>query len=139
MDLYQILEVFPSASDQDVKKAFRKMAKKYHPDVYKGINKEHIKKILEAYNLLKNPAKRTEYDKHLRLKNMKSNPDYKEYERKMKESGQEFSHEMYEEMKKQAQKEKTVREQVDPEFEEAFKKLNLNRLFQEFQARPMRS
>jgi len=46
---------------------------------------------------------------------------------------------MYEEMKKRAAQEKTVRETVDPEFEAAFKKLNLNRLFAEFNARPMRS
>lgn len=57
----------------------------------------------------------------------------------MREEGKDFSHEMYEEMKKQAQKEKTVRETVDPEFEVAFRKLNLNRLFNEFNARPMRS
>jgi hypothetical protein len=43
---------------------------------------------------------------------------------------------MYEEMKRQ---QTTVRDKVDPEFEAAFRKLNLNRLFQEFNARPMRS
>jgi hypothetical protein len=57
----------------------------------------------------------------------------------MKAEGKEFSHEMYEEMKRRASQEKTVRETVDPEFEAAFKKLNLNRLFAEFNARPMRS
>lgn len=57
----------------------------------------------------------------------------------MKAEGKEWSHDMYEEMKKQASKEKTIRDQVDPEFEAAFRKLNLNRLFEEFNARPMRS
>ena len=46
---------------------------------------------------------------------------------------------MYEEMKKQAQKEKTIREEIDPEFEEAFKKLNLNKMYNEFMARPIRN
>ena len=66
MDYYQILESSSTASDPDLKKAFFKLAKKYHPDVYKGPsqNKDHIKKILEAYNTLKNPLKRAEYDKH---------------------------------------------------------------------------
>jgi RecA-family ATPase len=57
----------------------------------------------------------------------------------MRAEGKEWSHEMYEEMKRQASKEKTIRDQVDPEFEAAFRKLNLNRLFEEFNARPMRS
>ena len=46
---------------------------------------------------------------------------------------------MYEEMKRKSQQEKTVRDKVDPEFEEAFRKLNLNRLFQEFIATPIRN
>ena len=46
---------------------------------------------------------------------------------------------MYEEMKKQAAKEKTIREEIDPEFVEAFKKLNLNKLYDEFLSRPIRN
>ena len=53
-----------------------KLAKRYHPDVYKGSNKEHFKKVLEAYNVLKNPAKRADYDKHSRIKSMRGNKDY---------------------------------------------------------------
>lgn len=65
MDYYQILEVLPTADEKDIKKSFLKLAKKYHPDVYKeGPNKEHFKKVLEAYNTLKNPVKRSDYDKH---------------------------------------------------------------------------
>jgi len=41
-----------------------KLAKKYHPDVYKGENKDHFKRINEAYNTLKNPLKRKDYDQH---------------------------------------------------------------------------
>ena len=52
--------------------------------------------------------------------------------------GSDFSHDDYEQMKQSAQK-KTIREEIDPEFQDAFKKLNLNRLYQEFLARPMRS
>ena len=76
MDHYALLETLPTASEAELKKAFLKLAKKYHPDVYKGQNKEHFKKVLEAYNVLKNPLKRSEYDKHSRIKSMKGNKDY---------------------------------------------------------------
>jgi curved DNA-binding protein len=76
MDHYQLLEVSISASDVELKKAFLKLAKKYHPDVYKGANKEHFKKVLDAYNILKNPVKRAEYDKHSKIKAMKGNREY---------------------------------------------------------------
>ena len=103
MDHYQLLEVVPSVPDTDLKKAFLKLAKKYHPDVYKGFNKDHFKRVLEAYNVLKNPLKRADYDKHSRIKSMKGNKDYQDYERKMRESGQDFSHEAYEEMRKKSE------------------------------------
>lgn len=139
MDFYQILEVSLNATDPEIRKSFIKLAKRYHPDVYKGSNKDHFKKVLDAYNTLKNPIKRSDYDKHSRIKAMKGNKEYQAYERKMHDEGKGFSHEMYEEMKKQAGQEKTVRDTIDPESEAAFRKLNLNRLFNEFNARPMRS
>ena len=54
MDYYQILEVLPTANEAQMKKSYLKLAKKYHPDVYKGVNPEHFKKVLEAYSTLKN-------------------------------------------------------------------------------------
>jgi DnaJ-class molecular chaperone len=45
------------------------MAKKYHPDVYKStVNQDHFKKVNEAFTTLKNPLKRSDYDKKLRIK-----------------------------------------------------------------------
>lgn len=46
---------------------------------------------------------------------------------------------MYEEMKKASQAERAIREEQDPTFKQAFDKLNIDRLFQEFSARPLRS
>lgn len=43
MDYYQLLEVSPSADDKKLKMAYLKLAKKYHPDIYKGVNKDHFK------------------------------------------------------------------------------------------------
>lgn len=69
MDYYDILEVEADASDIEIKKAYLKMAKKYHPDVYKSaVNQDHFKKVNEAFTTLKNPLKRSDYDKKLKIK-----------------------------------------------------------------------
>src|SRR5215472_7238606 len=63
-DYYEILGVPRSASDADIKKAFRKLAREYHPDVAKDKKKaeEKFKEINEAYEVLSDPAKRKKYD-----------------------------------------------------------------------------
>ncbi len=63
-DYYEVLGVDKSASDQDIKKAFRKLAKKYHPDANPD-NKEaeaKFKEVNEAYEVLSDPDKRAKYD-----------------------------------------------------------------------------
>ncbi len=61
---YQILEVRRSASQEDIKKAYRKLAVKYHPDKNRGDKKAEKKfqEISEAYNVLSDPSKRRRYD-----------------------------------------------------------------------------
>src|SRR5215469_18161100 len=63
-DYYEILGVARSASDTDIKKAFRKLAREYHPDVAKDKKRaeEKFKEINEAYEVLSDPAKRKRYD-----------------------------------------------------------------------------
>lgn len=62
-DYYKILGVDPSASSKDIKTAYRKLARKYHPDVSEQHNAEdQFKEITEAYEVLKIPEKRSEYD-----------------------------------------------------------------------------
>jgi curved DNA-binding protein len=60
MDYYQILGVPRTASQDEIKKAYRKLAMKHHPD--KGGNEEKFKEISTAYDILSNPEKRSEYD-----------------------------------------------------------------------------
>lgn len=63
-EYYNELEVSPSADMAEIKKAYRKLVKKYHPDLNPG-NKtaeRKLKKINEAYEVLKDFAKRAEYD-----------------------------------------------------------------------------
>jgi molecular chaperone DnaJ len=60
-DYYDILGVKRNASDADIKKAFRNLAQKYHPDK-KGGSEEKFKEVSEAYSVLGDKKKRAEYD-----------------------------------------------------------------------------
>jgi len=64
-DYYKILGVDRKASEEDIRKAYRKLAKQYHPD-YNPNNKgaeEKFKEINEAYEVLSDPKKRSHYDR----------------------------------------------------------------------------
>jgi curved DNA-binding protein len=62
-DYYQTLGVARDASAEDIKKAFRKLARKYHPDVSKEPNAEaRMKEVNEAFAVLSDPEKRAAYD-----------------------------------------------------------------------------
>lgn len=60
-DYYKILEVEEKASQQDIKKSYRTLSKKYHPDVNPE-GGEKFKDISEAYDIIGNPEKREQYD-----------------------------------------------------------------------------
>ena len=64
---YKILEVDKNASEEIIEKAYRTLAKRYHPDLQNEINKteaeEKIKKINEAYSILSDKIKKENYDK----------------------------------------------------------------------------
>src|SRR5437764_9051215 len=63
-DYYKILNISREATADEIKKAFRKLARKYHPDVNPGDKKseEKFKEINEAYEVLSDPDKRRKYD-----------------------------------------------------------------------------
>jgi curved DNA-binding protein len=62
-DYYQTLGVARDASVEDIKKAYRRLARKYHPDVSKESHaEERFKEVAEAYEVLRDPQKRAAYD-----------------------------------------------------------------------------
>src|SRR3954447_21557250 len=63
-DYYKVLGVDKKASQEDIKKAYRKLARQYHPDTNKDSGaEERFKQISEAYDTLGDPEKRKEYDR----------------------------------------------------------------------------
>lgn len=69
IDYYKILEIAEDASDEQIKQAYRKLAKKYHPDSNPGNESAALKfqEITEAYNVLSDVSKRKAYDAKRRM------------------------------------------------------------------------
>ena len=64
-DLYEVLGVSKDASDTDIKRAYRKLSKQYHPDINKEAGaEEKFKEIAEAYEILSDSQKRAAYDQY---------------------------------------------------------------------------
>jgi curved DNA-binding protein len=65
-DYYEVLGIPRNASEDEIRKAFKKLARKYHPDLHTNEKKEveeKFKEINEAYEVLKDPEKREKYDR----------------------------------------------------------------------------
>jgi molecular chaperone DnaJ len=78
-DYYEVLGLPRNASPEDIKAAFRKLARQYHPDVSTEPNaEERFKEINEAYAVLSEPDKRAAYDRfgHAGVQNMGGVPDF---------------------------------------------------------------
>lgn len=76
MDYYEILGCLPSVDTKKLKMAYLMCAKKYHPDIYKGINSGHFTKVNEVYNVLKYTHKRKDYDRKMKIHKMRDSKEY---------------------------------------------------------------
>ena len=62
---YDVLEVSPSATLAEIKRAYHRLARLHHPDLNKQALDTHIKRLNEAYNVLRDLQKRAAYDEQL--------------------------------------------------------------------------
>ncbi len=62
-DYYKVLGISPAADETEIRTAYRKMARKYHPDAGAGSSAETFRDVQDAYELLSDPEKRREYDR----------------------------------------------------------------------------
>ena len=62
---YKILEVSPNATLGEIKRSYRRLARQYHPDLNQKALDSHIKRLNEAYEVLRDPLKRAAYDEQL--------------------------------------------------------------------------
>lgn len=73
-DYYKIMGLSQDATEKDIKLAYRRLARKYHPDISKEPDaEERFKEMGEAYEVLKDPVKRAEYDQYLKNREFHGN------------------------------------------------------------------
>lgn len=63
---YQLLGVASTATGAEIRRCFRELVKKYHPDVTPGVEGKKFRQIMEAYRTLSNPRTRKTYDRELK-------------------------------------------------------------------------
>ncbi|NLL80370.1 MAG: DnaJ domain-containing protein [Clostridiales bacterium] len=72
-NLYRVLGISSTATEEEIKKAYRTLSKKYHPDANPGDKaaEKHFQEVAEAYSVLQNPQKRKAYDQKLQKSRIK--------------------------------------------------------------------
>ena len=77
VDLYKILQIDPEAEDEVVQAAYRRLARKYHPDVATGTEaEERMAAINAAWHVLRDPARRSAYDRVRAARAARSHPSH---------------------------------------------------------------
>jgi DnaJ-class molecular chaperone len=86
-DYYAMLGVSDQAAQSEIKRAYRRLARKYHPDLNQQTLDEHIKRLNEAYDILGDPAKRAAYDQQRLLEEQQREAARKQQELAQREPG----------------------------------------------------
>jgi curved DNA-binding protein CbpA len=73
-DYYALLHVPIGASTPEIKRAYRRLVRQYHPDVNAQVQDAQIKHLNEAYEILSNPGKRAAYDRQRRQDQVSREP-----------------------------------------------------------------
>lgn len=79
-NLYSIMGLSTSATEEEIKKSYKELAKKLHPDRNNGIETEQFKEITEAYDILSDKKKKAEYDKEIIGFNSSFEVNFENYE-----------------------------------------------------------
>lgn len=129
--LYEILEVSETASNEIIEKAYKVLAKKYHPDLWPQDKKEYaenkMKEINDAYDVLSDETKRKEYDDSLKIDRQKElekkikeqdknrynqNVNFKDYNKQNEQTQGNFTQEEYRKMQEELRKEELIKEKI---------------------------
>ena len=62
MNYYAVLNISPDATAEEIRRAYREMARRYHPDAGEGSSADKFRELTEAYEILGDPARRRDYD-----------------------------------------------------------------------------
>src|SRR4029079_8687194 len=62
IDFYEVLEISPNANSETIDRIFRYFAQRYHPDTPESADRARFDIVMEAYNTLKDPENRAQYD-----------------------------------------------------------------------------
>jgi len=87
-DYYAFLQVPPTATQYEIKRSYRRLARQFHPDLNQQALDKHIKILNEAYEVLRDPHKRTLYDAQRRKAQERRTVDQQALRRKQEQARQ---------------------------------------------------